>query len=163
MTIQTILYAASGGSAGEGAAELACLLARRFGAHIEGFHVRADPRQAALAFGDGFGSPVVGDLIERTEQEVTEVTRDGKRYRRETNTMPHSTRPSARTRCRCGRSRRFSSPAPLRLWSRVPLGARRPALPASSCLAGAGSSIWLCSAAPSAWSTSPIRTSSRTR
>src|SRR5258708_29061915 len=69
MSIRTIIYAASGGSAGEGAAELACRLARRFEAHVEGFPVRADPRPAALAFGDGFGSPVVGGLIERTAQE----------------------------------------------------------------------------------------------
>ncbi len=73
MSFKTILYAASGGSAGQGAAELACRLARRFEAHVEGFHVRADPRQAALAFGDGFGSPVVGDLIERTAEEVAEA------------------------------------------------------------------------------------------
>ena len=74
MGIHTIIFAASGGSAGHGAADLACRLARRFEAHVEGFHVRADPRQAALAFGDGFGSPVVGDLIERTTQEVAEAT-----------------------------------------------------------------------------------------
>jgi len=73
MSIHTIFYAASGGSAGQGAAELACRLARRFEAHVEGFHVRADPRQAALAFGDAFGSPVVGDLIERTAREVAEA------------------------------------------------------------------------------------------
>ena len=73
MSIHTIVFAASGGSAGYGAADLACRLARRFEAHVEGFHVRADPRQAALAFGDGFGSPVVGDLIERTAQEVAEA------------------------------------------------------------------------------------------
>ena len=73
MSIHTILCAASGGSAGQGAAELACRVARRFEGHLEGFHVRADPRQAALAFGDGFGSPVVGDLIERTAQEVAEA------------------------------------------------------------------------------------------
>jgi nucleotide-binding universal stress UspA family protein len=73
MSIRTVIYAASGGSAGQGAAELACRLARRFEAHVEGFHVRADPRQAALAFGDGFGSPVVGDLIERTAREVAET------------------------------------------------------------------------------------------
>src|SRR5690348_10492350 len=73
MSIHMIFYAASGGSAGQGAAELACRLARRFEAHVEGFHVRADLRQAALAFGDGFGSPVVGDLIERTAREVAET------------------------------------------------------------------------------------------
>lgn len=78
MSIQTILYAASGGSAGEGAAELACRLARRFKAHVEGFHVRGDPRQAALAFGDGFGSPVVGDLIERSQQEEDQAAQRAK-------------------------------------------------------------------------------------
>jgi len=79
MSIRTIIYAASGGSAGEGAAELACRLARLFEAHVEGFHVRADPRQAALAFGDGFGTPVVGDLIERTAQEVAEAAARAKK------------------------------------------------------------------------------------
>ena len=78
MSIRTILYAVSGGSAGEGAAELACRLARRFEAHVEGFHVRADPRQAALAFGDGFGSPVVGDLIERSAQEAADAAERAK-------------------------------------------------------------------------------------
>ena len=78
MSVHTILYAASGGSAGEGAAELACRLARRFKAHVEGFHVRGDPRQAALAFGDGFGSPVVGDLIERSQQEEDQAAQRAK-------------------------------------------------------------------------------------
>ena len=49
MSIHTIFLAASGGSAGQGAAELACRLARRFKAHVEGYHVRVDPSQAALA------------------------------------------------------------------------------------------------------------------
>ncbi len=73
MTIHTIFVAVSGGSASQGAVDLACALARRFEAHLEGFHVRADPRDAVLAFGDGFGTPVVGDLMERTAQEVAEA------------------------------------------------------------------------------------------
>jgi nucleotide-binding universal stress UspA family protein len=80
MTFRTIFFAASGGSAGAGAAELACRLARRFEAHAEGYHVRADPREAALAFGDGFGTPVVGDLIERTAQEVAEAAARAKQH-----------------------------------------------------------------------------------
>jgi len=44
MTIRTILAAASGGTATNGAIELACRFARRFDAHIEGFHAKADPR-----------------------------------------------------------------------------------------------------------------------
>jgi nucleotide-binding universal stress UspA family protein len=80
MSIQTIFLAASGGSAGQGAAELACQLARRFKAHVEGYHVRVDPSQAALAFGDGFGTPVVGDLIERTAQEAAEAAARAKQH-----------------------------------------------------------------------------------
>jgi nucleotide-binding universal stress UspA family protein len=73
MTIRTIFVAVSGGSASQGAVDLACRLARRYEAHLEGFHVRADPRDAVLAFGDGFGTPVVGDLMERTAQEVADA------------------------------------------------------------------------------------------
>ena len=44
MTIKTILAAASGGSASDGTIELASRFARRFGAHLEGFHAKPDPR-----------------------------------------------------------------------------------------------------------------------
>jgi len=73
MTYRTIFVAVSGGSASRGALGLSCRLARRFGAHVEALHVRADPRDAAVAFGDGFGSPGVGELMERTAQEVAET------------------------------------------------------------------------------------------
>ena len=43
MTVTTILAAASGGSASGGAIELACRFARRFDAHVEGFHAKPDP------------------------------------------------------------------------------------------------------------------------
>lgn len=55
MTFKTILAAASGGSASAGTLDLACRLALRFGAHLEGFHVRIDPNDVMLAAGDGFG------------------------------------------------------------------------------------------------------------
>jgi len=70
MSIRTILVAVSGGSAGEGAAELACRLARHHEAHVEGLHARVDPRDAILAVGDGFGSPMVSGLIERAAEEI---------------------------------------------------------------------------------------------
>ncbi len=76
MTIRTIFVALSGGSAGQGAVDLACRLARRFEAHVEGFHVRADPREAALAY--GLGAPVVGDLIERTADESAQSAQRAK-------------------------------------------------------------------------------------
>ena len=71
MSIETILVAASGGSASEGAVTLAARLAVRFGAHLEVLHAHADPKEAALALGDGFAAPVAVDLIERASDEIT--------------------------------------------------------------------------------------------
>src|SRR5665213_1320651 len=65
MTIKTILVAASGGSASDGAVELGCRLARRFGAHLEGFHARPDARDLFTYSGDGFGMSMSGDFVER--------------------------------------------------------------------------------------------------
>ncbi len=59
----TILAAASGGTASAGAVEVACRLAKRFDAHIEGFHVMPDPRQFIMAA--GFDVPVTADLVDR--------------------------------------------------------------------------------------------------
>ncbi len=65
MTIKTILAAASGGSASDGTVELACRFARRFGAHLEGFHARPDPRDLFTYSGDGFGMSMSGEFIDR--------------------------------------------------------------------------------------------------
>jgi nucleotide-binding universal stress UspA family protein len=65
MTIKTILTAASGGSASDGALELGCRLARRFGAHLEGFHARPDPRDLFTYSGDGFGMSMSGEFVDR--------------------------------------------------------------------------------------------------
>lgn len=65
MTIKTILAAASGGSASDGAIELACRLARRFGAHLEGFHAKPDPRDLFTYSGDGFGMSMSGEFVDR--------------------------------------------------------------------------------------------------
>lgn len=65
-TIKTILAAVSGGSASAGAMEMACRLARRFEAHVEGFHAKADPLDlirfdASVAL----GGSISGDFIDR--------------------------------------------------------------------------------------------------
>jgi len=65
MTIKTILAAASGGSASDGAIELACRFARRFGAHLEGYHAKPDPRDLFTYSGDGFGLSMSGEFIDR--------------------------------------------------------------------------------------------------
>jgi nucleotide-binding universal stress UspA family protein len=65
MTIKTILAAASGGSANDGALELACRFAKRFGAHIEAFHAKADPRDLFTYSTDNFGGSLSGDFVDR--------------------------------------------------------------------------------------------------
>ena len=50
MAIRTILAATSGGTASNGAIKLACRLARRFSAHVEGYHVMLDPAPCARSF-----------------------------------------------------------------------------------------------------------------
>jgi len=53
MTFRTILVGASGGSANDGAVELACQLAVRFHAHLEGYHVKFDPTEIRVAASSG--------------------------------------------------------------------------------------------------------------
>ncbi|MFI4997483.1 MAG: hypothetical protein ACHQAQ_17090 [Hyphomicrobiales bacterium] len=70
MNIKTILVGASGGSSSDGAMDLACRIALRFGVHVEGFHVKADPVDV-VAFADGgMGMAVSGDFFDRFEAEV---------------------------------------------------------------------------------------------
>jgi nucleotide-binding universal stress UspA family protein len=64
MSIRTILAAASGGAASAGAVDLACQLARRFEAHVEGLHVLPDRDAIFAAAGEGIGGPVSAKLVE---------------------------------------------------------------------------------------------------
>lgn len=75
MAFKTILAAASGGTASDGAVELACRLARRFEAHLEGFHVRIDPLAIAAMAADGFGTSLVGDWIDRIGVEAADLAK----------------------------------------------------------------------------------------
>ena len=65
MTFKTILAAASGGSACDGTLELACRFARRFGAHLEAFHAKPDPRDLFTYSTDSFGTSMSGDFVDR--------------------------------------------------------------------------------------------------
>jgi nucleotide-binding universal stress UspA family protein len=70
MSYRTILAAASGGTASDGVIEVACRLARRLDAHVEGFHVRIDPREVLIAAADGIGMPLPGEWIEEMTAEA---------------------------------------------------------------------------------------------
>jgi nucleotide-binding universal stress UspA family protein len=63
MSIRTILVGASGGSASNGAIELACWFANRLDAHIEGFHVLLDPVAVFGPVGTGGGLVVSSDIV----------------------------------------------------------------------------------------------------
>ncbi len=63
MSIRTILAAASGAAAA-GAIDLACQLARRFEAHLEGCHVLPDRDAVFAATGEGIGGPASVELVE---------------------------------------------------------------------------------------------------
>jgi nucleotide-binding universal stress UspA family protein len=65
MTFKTILAAASGGTASDGTIELACRFARRFGAHLEAFHAKPDPRDLFTYSTDSFGTSMSGDFVDR--------------------------------------------------------------------------------------------------
>jgi nucleotide-binding universal stress UspA family protein len=79
MDIRTILAAVSGGAASAGAIELACRLACRFGSHLEGYHVRLDPREMALVGADGFGTALSGDLVELTMRDAADASAGARR------------------------------------------------------------------------------------
>lgn len=70
MTIRTILAPVSGGAATQGAIDTAFGLARRFSAHVEALHARPDERQTVMLYGDGFGAPLAGELLERIAEET---------------------------------------------------------------------------------------------
>jgi nucleotide-binding universal stress UspA family protein len=64
MTIRTVLVAASGGSATEGAVELACRLTAQIGAHVEAYHVQVDPVSVFVALGAGDGIAVSQSYVD---------------------------------------------------------------------------------------------------
>lgn len=65
MTLRTVLVAASGGTASEGAVETACRTAERTGAGLEGLHVKTDPQQVVAMMVDGMGMPLSGEWFDR--------------------------------------------------------------------------------------------------
>lgn len=71
MNIRRVLVGVSGGSSSNGAVECACRIARRFDAHAEGFHVKADPLDL-VPFSDGGMSmaAVSGDFFDKYIEDI---------------------------------------------------------------------------------------------
>jgi len=71
VAIKTVLAAASGGSASAGAVEFACAVARRFEAHIEGFHAKPDLFE--LLRYDTIGATLTDTFIEKFDKDAAAV------------------------------------------------------------------------------------------
>jgi nucleotide-binding universal stress UspA family protein len=78
MTMKTILVAPSGGTASDGALEIACRLARRHEAQLEGFHVKVDPTQILTLAAGGYDMPVAGEWIDRLIADTDELAKKTK-------------------------------------------------------------------------------------
>ncbi len=77
MSIRTVLTTLSGGSASSGAAELACRVAARFGAHLEALHVRLDVAELVLAAGaEGLAAAADIGWADQTEVAVESRAED---------------------------------------------------------------------------------------
>jgi nucleotide-binding universal stress UspA family protein len=53
--------------------ETACGIAAKAGAHLEGFHVKIDPVQVMMWAGDGLGSSISGEWIDRMEADASDL------------------------------------------------------------------------------------------
>lgn len=72
MSLRTILVPISAADAGRPALETACLLAHKFGAHVEALHVRTDPRGLVPYTGEGMDGSMIEEIMDVTEREGRE-------------------------------------------------------------------------------------------
>jgi nucleotide-binding universal stress UspA family protein len=79
MTIRTILAPLDGGDRGRPAMELAFIVGRDFSAHVEVFHVRADPKAAVPLLGEGMSGAMIEEMIELAEKDAREKAETAKR------------------------------------------------------------------------------------
>src|SRR5689334_11886462 len=79
MAIRTILVGSSGGPASAGATSLACHVAQRFGAHIECYHAKLDPRElVVLANFGNVGMTMNGAWLEEMEAQTQQAAAQAK-------------------------------------------------------------------------------------
>lgn len=69
MSIKTILVPVSAAESGGATLETAYQVARRFDAHIEALHVRADPKGLVPYTGEGMDGSMIEEIMEVTERE----------------------------------------------------------------------------------------------
>lgn len=69
MSYRKILVSVQAGNGARSALDSAFALAKEFGAHVEGLHVRVEPTEAVPYVGEGMSGALVQELVELTEQE----------------------------------------------------------------------------------------------
>lgn len=62
--IRSILCPISGGSSDRGALDAAAVIARRFAAHVDVLHAKADPTEIAPFLGEGMSPALIGQIID---------------------------------------------------------------------------------------------------
>ncbi len=70
MPIKTMLVPIDGTEAGERCLEVAYTIAVKQAAHLEVFHVRADPKDAVPLLGEGMSGAMIEEMIELAEKEA---------------------------------------------------------------------------------------------
>ncbi len=73
MALKRIIAATSGGTASDGAIEVACRIAKRVGAQLEAFHVKVDPSQLVGLATDGYNTPISGEWIDKLLADLDKV------------------------------------------------------------------------------------------
>ncbi len=80
MTIKTILVPINTAEISRSTLEVAMHLARKFGAHIDALHVRADPRGLVPYTGEGMDGSMIEEIMEVTEREGSERATKSKEF-----------------------------------------------------------------------------------
>jgi len=70
MAIRTILAPVSGGTGSDRVLDLALMIGRHFGAHVEILHVALDPREAVPLVGEGMSGSMVEEIVQLAEKEM---------------------------------------------------------------------------------------------
>ena len=70
MAIKSVLVPLDGTDAAKAAMETAFLVGRQLGAHVDVFHVRADPKHAVPLLGEGMSGAMIEEMIELAENEA---------------------------------------------------------------------------------------------
>ena len=70
MAIKTVLVPLDGTDAAKSAMETAFMIGRQMGAHVDVFHVRADPKHAVPLLGEGMSGAMIEEMIELAETEA---------------------------------------------------------------------------------------------